>query len=137
MRGGMHSTSRSCQLDGALDLKFEVDAADRNDRLRRQTWAILQLSAGDGISHRLLDLPLGGHAECLEEFTYAGVENFLVHDRSFVGARETLASTRGALVERIGAKCVPVRIRNRENVSKLTRQIQFASGASTAGWGCL
>jgi hypothetical protein len=24
-------------------------------------------------------------------------------------------------VERIGAKCVPVRIRNRENVSKLTR----------------
>jgi len=48
--------------------------------------------------------------------------------------RETLASARGALVERIGAKGVPVRIRNGENVSKLAPQIQFASGAPTAAW---
>lgn len=86
----MHSTSRSRQLDGALDLKFEVDAADGNDRLRGQTWAILQLSIRDGIAHRLLDLPLGGHAERLEKLTHAGVESFLVHDRSFVDMRERL-----------------------------------------------
>jgi hypothetical protein len=34
-----------------------------------------------------------------------------------VDARETLVLARGTLVERIGAKCVPVRIRNHENVS--------------------
>src|SRR6266436_6014603 len=91
---GGHSTGRSCQLDSALDLKFEVDAADRNDRPRGQARAILQLSLSDGIAHRLLDLPLGGHAERLEKFTYAGVESFLVHDRSFADTREPRASSR-------------------------------------------
>src|SRR6266436_6554109 len=73
------------QFDSACDLKFEVDAADRDDRPRRQAWAILQLSLSDGIAHRLLDLPLGGHAERLEKFTYAGVESFLVHGSLFPG----------------------------------------------------
>src|SRR6266446_589969 len=126
-RGGVHFTSRSCQIDGALDLKFEVDAADCNDCLRRQTWAILQLSVRDRISHRLLDLPLGGHAERLEKFTYAGVESFLVHDRSFADTREARASSRNTC----GTDCAKMcshGIRNRRNVSKLTRKLQFAPG---------
>src|SRR5262249_43235380 len=90
MTAGRHSTSCSRQFDSAGDLKFEVDAADRDDCLRRQAWAIRQLSPGGGIAHRLLDLPLGGHAERLEKFTYAGVESFLVHGPFFPGyARDT------------------------------------------------
>src|SRR5215471_15923833 len=79
------SRARSSQLEVALDLKLEVDAADRYNRLRRQAWPILQLSFRDGIAHRLLDLPLGGYAKRLEKFSHAGVKGFLVHDRSFVG----------------------------------------------------
>jgi len=40
--------------------------------------------------------------------------------------RTRRAPHRGTLVERIAQKCVPAQIRNRRNVSKLTRQIQFA-----------
>src|SRR5580658_10501781 len=40
IRPALRSTSR--QLDVAIDLKFEVDAADRDNRLRRQCVAALR-----------------------------------------------------------------------------------------------
>src|SRR5260370_13631806 len=137
MRGGLYSTSRSCQLDGAFDLKFEVDAAHGHDRLRRQTWAILQLSVRDGIAHRLLDLPLGGQRERLEKFTYSGVESFVVHDRSFVDTREALAlPARNTCGTDCAKMCSCPDSKPPERI-KTHAANPIRAGASTAGMGCL
>src|SRR5258708_1898710 len=72
----------SRQLDIAVDLESEVDTADCDDGLCRQSFATLQLPLRVSIAHCLFDSPLGGDAALLEEFAHAGVEGFLVHDRS-------------------------------------------------------
>src|SRR6266566_7055787 len=71
----------SRQFDIAVDFKFEINAADRNDSLSWQC-AAGQFSLRIGVANRLLDLSLGSDAELLEELAYAGVEGVVVHNRS-------------------------------------------------------
>jgi len=65
----------------AVNFEFEVDAADRDDRLGRQCGAD-PFSICIGVTNRLLELSLGSDAEPLEELAYAGVEGVVVYNRS-------------------------------------------------------
>jgi hypothetical protein len=57
-----------------FDLKFEVDSANSNDRLRRQCGAFFQLTFRVSVANGLLDFPLGGDAELLEELAHTLIE---------------------------------------------------------------
>src|SRR5262249_47624873 len=81
---GLTSRARlaSRQLDIAVDLKFEVNTADRNNSFHQQRVAAFQLTLRISGTHRRLKLALGHHSELPEELAYAGVEGFLIHGLS-------------------------------------------------------
>ena len=72
---------RSFELDCAFDIDREIDPADRQCDLGGQRLVALEPSVADGRANRLLDLPLGGNADFLEEFSHAHVEHVFIHDR--------------------------------------------------------
>src|SRR5258707_10830918 len=71
----------SRQFDIAVDLEFEVDAADRNDRLGRQC-GTGQFSLRIGVANRLLDLSLGSDPDLPEEFAHARAGGVVVNNCS-------------------------------------------------------
>src|SRR5580704_12235387 len=75
------SPAFSFELDVALDLDRKADAVERQDHFHRQSLVALELAAGDGFAHRLLDLALRGDADLLKKLAHAHVEYVLVHDR--------------------------------------------------------
>src|SRR5947209_4390641 len=71
----------SFQLDRAFDIDGEIDPADRQFDFCGQALVSLELPLFDGRADGLLDLPLRGDADFLEEFSHAHIEHVLVHDR--------------------------------------------------------
>src|SRR5262249_40941680 len=67
------------QLDFAVDLVGEADAAERHRRAGGEVLIALEPALREGLADRLFDLALGGHAERLEKLPNAGVEDVFVH----------------------------------------------------------
>src|SRR5262249_32256789 len=67
------------QLDFAVDLVGEADAAERHRRAGGEGLIALEPALRKGVADRLFDLALGGHAERLEKLPNAGVEDVFVH----------------------------------------------------------
>src|SRR5262245_28382860 len=67
------------QLDFAVDLVGEADAAERHRRAGGGGLIALEPALRKGVADRLFDLALGGHAERLEKLPNAGVEDVFVH----------------------------------------------------------
>src|SRR5262249_4498777 len=70
---------QSAELDLAGHLVRQTRAAERHHRLGGQFFMAIKLAFGDRLAHRLLDLALRAHAQRLEEFANAAVENVLLH----------------------------------------------------------
>jgi hypothetical protein len=69
----------SFQRDLALNLVRESDAAERDGGMGGEFFVALELAFRQALADCLLDLALGGHAQRLEEFADAAIENVLVH----------------------------------------------------------
>src|SRR5215470_12415195 len=67
------------QLDFAVDLVGEADAAERHRRAGGEGLIPLEPALRKGLADHLFDLALGGHAERLEKLPNAGVEDVFVH----------------------------------------------------------
>src|SRR5262249_45815791 len=67
------------QLDFAVDLVGEADAAERHRRAGGEGLIAFEPALHKGLADRLFDLALGGHAERLEKLPNAGVEDVFVH----------------------------------------------------------
>src|SRR5262249_16884016 len=67
------------QLDFAVDLVGEADAAERHRRAGGEGPIAVGPALRKGVADRLFDLALGGHAERLEKLPNAGVEDVFVH----------------------------------------------------------
>src|SRR5215831_1148738 len=67
------------QLDFAVDLVGEADAAKRHRRAGGEGLIALEPALRKGVADRLFDLALGGHAERLEKLPNARVEDVFVH----------------------------------------------------------
>src|SRR5262249_23667944 len=67
------------QLDFAVGLVGEADAAERHRRAGGEGLIALEPALRKGLTDRLFDLALGGHAERLEKLPNAGVEDVFVH----------------------------------------------------------
>src|SRR5262249_33823800 len=67
------------QLDFAVDLVGEADAAERHRRAGGEGLIALEPALHKGLADRLFDLALGGHAERLEKLPNADVEDVFVH----------------------------------------------------------
>src|SRR5262249_58355122 len=72
------------EVDLALDLKQETDAAECYCRLYRGPLVALESTLRQALSYCLLNLALGSHTQLLEKLADAGVENVFVHRRLHV-----------------------------------------------------
>src|SRR5215472_1290642 len=74
------------EVDLALDLKQETDAAECYCRLYREPLVSLEFTLRQALAYCLLNLALGSHTQPLEKLADAGVENVFVHRRLHVAA---------------------------------------------------